>query len=68
MNVRDEVKSLIAKKGTTLTKVCSKIQSKNNKKFALNSIINKFARKTIKFEEVQLIVNELGYKIEFTEM
>lgn len=68
MNVKDEVKSLVAKKGTTLTKVCASIQEKGTKKFALNSIINKFSRKTIKFEEVQLIVNELGCKIEFTEL
>ncbi len=67
MDIRKEIKSLIALRGSTLTKVCQNIHKNTNKKFAPNSITNKFARKTIKFEEVQLILNELGYEIKFVE-
>lgn len=67
MDIRKEIKSLIALRGSTLTKVCQNIHKNTNKKFAPNSITNKFARKTIKFDEVQLILNELGYEIKFVE-
>lgn len=68
MDVRNEVKSLIYKKGSSLKKVCDEISKKQGPTFNSNNISTKFTRNTIRFEEVQLIVNELGYKIEFTEM
>lgn len=67
MDIRKEIKSLIALRGSTLTKVCQNIHKNTNKKFAPNSITNKFARKTIKFDEVLLILDELGYDIQFIE-
>lgn len=65
MDVRDEIKSLIAKNGTTLKKVCEQLSEAKGKQVIGNNITNKLRRKTIKFQEVQDILNVLGYHIEF---
>lgn len=65
MDVRNELKSLIAKNGTTLKKICEKLSTETGKSYIGNNITNKLRRKTIKFEEVQEIADALGYRIEF---
>lgn len=65
MDIRNELKSLIAKKGYTLKKVCELIEASKNQKTLPNNITNKLRRRTIKFEEVQDILDILGYHIEF---
>lgn len=68
MNVRNEVMSLIHKHGRTLKEVCNKVSIKiNNPKFTQKSISGKFSQGTVRFEEIQLILKELGYRIEFVE-
>ena len=65
MDIRDEIKSLIAKNGTTLKKVCEQLSEEKGKKIIGNNITNKLRRKTIKFQEIQDILGVLGYRIEF---
>lgn len=65
MDVRNELKSLIAKNGTTLKKVCEGLSINLEKEYCANNITNKLRRKTIKFEEVQEILEVLGYHVEF---
>lgn len=65
MELRYELKSLIAKNGTTLKKVCEKLTEQTKRLYIGNNITNKLRRKTIKFEEVQEILDVLGYHIEF---
>jgi DNA-binding transcriptional regulator GbsR (MarR family) len=65
MEVRNELKSLIAKNATTLKRVCEILTTKKGKSYIGNNITNKLRRKTIKFEEVQDILEVLGYHIEF---
>lgn len=67
MDVRNEIKSLIAKRASTLKQVCAVIESSTNKSISPNNITNKLRRKTIKFVEVQEILDVLGYHIEFVE-
>lgn len=67
MDVRSELKSLIAKKASTLKQVCEVVELTKKQKFVPNNITNKLRRKTIKFEEVQEILDVLGYHIEFVE-
>lgn len=67
MEVRSEIKSLIAKKATTLKDVCDALSAAKNISVSPNNIINKFRRKTIKFEEVQDLLDIIGYHIEFVE-
>jgi hypothetical protein len=65
MELRNELKSLIAKNGMTLKKVCETLTEKTGNTYVGNNITNKLRRKTIKFEEVQEILDVLGYHIEF---
>ena len=65
MDIRNELKSLIAKNGTTLKKICAQMSEKYDKNIAGNNITNKLRRKTIKFEEVEQILEALDYHIEF---
>ncbi len=68
MNIRCEIKYLIAKNGRTLKDVCESIAKRtNNAKFTRNNISTKFSRKTIRYEELALILSEIGYHIEFVE-
>lgn len=68
MDVKNEIKSLIAKRGMTLKQVCKILSEKTGKIYSGNNITNKLRRKTIKFEEVQMIFEILGYKIEYKEL
>ena len=67
MDIRNEIKSLIAKKAHTLKSVCEQLSIEKQEKIIPNNITNKLRRKTIKFEEVQDILRILGYHIEFVE-
>ncbi len=67
MDVKTEIKSIIAKKASTLKKVCAELEASKNKNISPNNITNKLRRKTIKFDEVQEILEVLGYHIEFVE-
>ena len=67
MDVRNEIKSLIAKKAFTLKKVCDILENAKKEKISPNNITNKLRRKTIKFVEVEQILDVLGYHIEFVE-
>ena len=65
MDIRNEIKAIIAQNGTTLKKVCEKLSQNSGKQILGNNITNKLRRKTIKFEEIQDILEVLDYHIEF---
>lgn len=67
MDIRNEIKSLIAKNGYTLKKVCTALSDKTGENVEPNNITNKLRRKTIKFEEIQDILTVLDYHIEFVK-
>lgn len=67
MDVKSELKSIIAKRASTLKKVCEALEQSKQEKLSPNNITNKLRRKTIKFEEVQDILAVLDYHIEFIE-
>ena len=67
MDVKSELKSIIAKRASTLKKVCEVLEQSKQEKLSPNNITNKLRRKTIKFEEVQDILAVLDYHIEFIE-
>lgn len=67
MDIRNEIKSLIAKNGYTLKKVCTALSDKIGENVEPNNITNKLRRKTIKFEEIQNILTVLDYHIEFVK-
>lgn len=68
MNLRNELKSIIAKRGTTFKRICTIIAEKTyNSKFNNNNLSSRINRQTIKFKEVEQILDELGYDIVFVE-
>lgn len=68
MDIRREITYLLSKKGKTLKGICESISKKtNNAKFNSNNISTKFSRKTIRYEELELILSEIDYHIEFVE-
>ncbi len=67
MDVKSEIKSIIAKRAKTLKEVCSEIEQKHGICIKPNNISNKFRRKTIKFDEIEKILDILDYHIEFVQ-
>lgn len=67
MDIRKEIKTIIFQKGTTLKEVCTHLEHPKNEKVNPNNITNKLRRKTIKFTEVEDILNILGYHFELVE-
>ena len=67
MGIKEDIKVLIAKRGTTLKKVCEKLSEKTGKFYSYNNISNKLRNGTIKFNEVKEILEildcEINYKI-----
>ena len=63
--VHDEVKSVIAKHGFTLTEVVNRMNQKRepDDQTSVQNISNKLARGTIKFSEVLEITSVMGLKI-----
>lgn len=63
--VHDEIKSIIAKNGYTLTEVVNRMNEKRgaDEQTTVQNISNKLARGTIKFSEVLEITAVMGLKI-----
>lgn len=65
MNSRETIKSLLALENITLTKVAEEMTNRTGKNYTMHNLSQKLSRKTIKFEEIILISEILGYKIKF---
>lgn len=68
MNVKEEIKVIIARRGTTLKKVCEVLSERTGKYYSYNNISNKLHRGTIKFNEVQQIFEILNYKLDYKDL
>ncbi len=63
MNIKEEIKVIIARRGTTLKKVCEELSNLTGKYYSYNNISNKLRNETIRFNEVQKIFEILNYKL-----
>ncbi len=68
MNIKEEIKVIIARRGTTLKKVCEKLSNRTGKFYSYNNISNKLKRGTIKFNEVQEIFSILNYELNYKDI
>lgn len=68
MNIKEEIKVIIARRGTTLKKVCEALSEKTGKFYSYNNISNKLHRGTIKFNEVQYIFEILNYELNYKDL
>ncbi|MBP3925467.1 LLM class flavin-dependent oxidoreductase [bacterium] len=68
MNIREEIKVIIARRGTTLKRVCELLSEKTGKFYSYNNISNKMHRGTVKFSEVQQIFEILDYELCYKDL
>lgn len=67
LDIRIELKSLIARKCTSMNKVVAALKDAGIFSTTPSNISAKFKNKTVKFEEVQQILDHLGYKLVIEE-
>ncbi len=65
--VREQIKSLLGAKGVTMKEVAHMLETKTGKNYSLANLSSKLKRGTLSYNEVILITDFLGYKIEFIE-
>lgn len=67
MDIKKQIKVLIAMEGKTMTEIACQIYNKNkdNKRAALNNLSQKFRNETVKYKEIKQIADILGYDIKF---
>ena len=65
MSIKEDLKILLVKENLTLAKLSKIVSAKTNKTLTSNSISHKLASSSMKYDEVQEIVEALGYKIKF---
>lgn len=67
MNIRNYLKSLLAFKGLTLTKLAEMLTRKTGKKYTIKSFSHRLGRETITVKELFIIAELIGYEIKFIE-
>lgn len=67
MKCRNEIKSICAKQGLTLTQLATKLGERMNKKYTLGNLSKKLNSGKIPFCEMELIAEILGYSLEFVK-
>lgn len=67
--IKNELKSVMAKKGFTLTQIVEEMnkQLPADKQTTVQNISNKLTRGTIKYSEVKWIANIIGMEIEWKD-
>ena len=67
MNVRNKIKSLIALRCITITKLAEMLREKTGKPYTFKSLTGKLQRGTLSLDEAYLIADLLEYKLEFID-
>lgn len=65
MAIRNKLKALLANDAITMKTVAEKLSEKRNKKVSLDSLSQKLIKDTIRYSDVEEILEILGYEIEF---
>ena len=63
LNIQEELRALIARNGTSLRKTIAKLNTIGYIATTNANIANKINKGTITFNEVQYILDNIGYKI-----
>lgn len=67
MDIKKEIKVIVAREGTTLTSVASKLYKGKESRNALNLLSQKLRNNTVKFDEIAKILDFLGYELKITK-
>lgn len=66
MTLKQKLKSLIVKSGYTMTFVVEEINKQNNTNYTVQNFSSKLTRGTLRYKEVEQVLDIIGYKIEWT--
>lgn len=67
MNTINEIKSLAAQKGKTLTSIAQYLTEHSGKRYSINNLSNKLRADTIRYAEMKLIADALGMELVFKD-
>lgn len=67
MKIRDYIKSLLALKGMTITKLAKMMTEKTGKKYDIQILSGRLGRETITVREFYIIAELIGYEIKLIE-
>lgn len=67
MNINQRIKILLATEATTLTKIAENLGLIKKYKVTMNNLSRKLRSETIKFTEVEMIADLLGYDLKFVK-
>ena len=63
MNIKQEIKSYLARAGWTMTDLVKALNKKHNRDDSVQNLSNKLSRGTIKYKEVKEIADIIGATI-----
>jgi len=66
-DIRNEIKALVASSGWTMVDIVKVLNEKYGTDTTSQNLSNKLSRETIKYKEVKLIAEIIGYKLEWTK-
>ena len=65
MNIGNEIKKLAVDNGITLTYLAKIIAEKKRKNYTVQNLSTKLKKGTANFNELNIILDEMGYEISF---
>ena len=67
MNINQRIKILLATEAVTLTKVAERLTKEKHRNITMNNLSRKLRSDTVKFVEIEMIADLLGYDVEFVK-
>lgn len=67
MNIGNEIRKIAFENGVTLTKLAKCISDKKGKPYSVQTLSSKLKKGTANFNELSIILEELGYSISFNK-
>lgn len=67
MPLKEELKSIIIKSGWTMTQVVEELNKKHGKDTTVQNFSSKLTRGTLKYTEVEEVLDLIGYRIEWIQ-
>ena len=65
MNIRTDIKTILAENDMTITELARKMTERLGKHYSQSNISQKLMRRTLKFEEAKIIGEILGYELKY---
>ena len=67
MNIEKEIKKIVIENGKTLTYLSKALERLKGKPYSVQNLSQKLKKGTINFNEINLILEELGYTLKIEE-